>query len=358
MSRSRYLVAPLNWGLGHATRCIPLINSFIKDGHEVIITANGRAEKLLRSEYPSLEFIASPEYNIIYSRTLPMWSMMLLQSPKILLNIYREHRWLSKIISEKKINKVISDNRYGLWTKKVECVFITHQVMIKCPDPIKFMEGILHYIVKSFMNKYTECWIPDIQGSGNLSGDLSHKYKIPANAKYIGWLSRFTQPDLNTEKKNYSEIANDNYSICIILSGPEPQRTVLENKILSMQSAFTKKTILVQGKTESDNEERLGENLRIVSHLSQSQLKKVISNSDLVVCRSGYSSIMDLKTLKKTVLLIPTPGQTEQEYLADYLSRHGEFIKMDQENFQPGFFNNKSSTLAKAQHQDINVYSE
>lgn len=335
MSKRRILIAPLDWGLGHATRCVPLIQQLQEEGHELILTANGRAEYFLKQSFPELQFVSSPEYSIRYSRYFPMWLMMLIQSPSLLYNFYKENKWLDKFIAENKIDQIISDNRYGLWSKKIKSIFITHQVMIKCPSSLRFMESPLHRIVKWFMNKYSECWIPDVAGENNLSGDLSHRYSLPENAKYIGWLSRFTKPANPEEILQQTEKAK--YSICFLLSGPEPQRTELENKILSIENFLPKNCILIQGKTEIIAEEKSGNNLFITSHLAQEELRKIILDADLIVCRSGYSSIMDLEILGKDALLIPTPGQSEQEYLADYSQEKGRFSKMSQEEFSRSF---------------------
>lgn len=356
--KRRILVAPLDWGLGHATRCVPLIRDFQKQGHEVILTASGRAESYLRQEFPELEFITSPGYNISYSTRYPLWLMMFLQSPGILLNIYKEHQWLQRCINDRKIDEVISDNRYGLWSDKVRCVFITHQVMIKLPGAIKFLEALVHRVVQWFMNKYSESWIPDIEGPENLSGDLSHKYSLPKNAKYIGWLSRFNPPGHEKNENHLTGNESSAYSICFVLSGPEPQRTELENKILHAQKTFNRKVVLIQGEPEQSRREQLSENLLIISHAGQEDLEKIMRASDLIVCRAGYSSIMDLKVLGKNAILIPTPGQTEQEYLADYLSERGDFIKMDQENFSFRFFESANAIHTKNDEEEMEAMPE
>ncbi len=331
-NRPKVLVAPLNWGLGHASRCVPIINDLLKQDHEVILCAHGRSESFMIIEFPGLEFVKSPGYNIRYSSFFPMWFMILIQSPLLLLNIYLEHQWLKRFISNRNIDKVISDNRYGLWSKKTHCIFITHQVMIKCPAMLNFLEGILHRIVLWFMNKYDECWIPDVAGTENLSGDLSHKYPSPANTKFIGWLSRF-QPTLQDNTIDYT------YVVCCILSGPEPLRTELENIILSCSASFRKKVLLVQGKPEENNFRDSTDNLSIISHLGHKELEHAIRISEVIVCRAGYTSIMDMQILGKKTVLIPTPGQTEQEYLAKHLSQSGLFESISQKDFEEKYLN-------------------
>ncbi len=336
-SSHRVLVAPLDWGLGHATRCVPVIKKLQEEGKEVILTANGRAEHFLKAEFPELEFVYSPEYRIRYSKYFPLWVMMIVQAPLFILNIYREHGWLNKFLERKGIDEVISDNRYGLWSKKIPCVFITHQLMIKLPGIIKFLEPIIHKLIISFVKKYSECWIPDVEGNENLSGELSHQYKIPENTKFIGTLSRFQKLKDDLKVQLLAATKESSYSICFILSGPEPQRTFLEKQIHSLENSLPAKSILLQGKPGKIKKENIGQNLTILSHVDDNDFKKIIQYSELIVCRAGYSSIMDLKILGKSALLIPTPGQTEQEYLAEYLSERGEFETMKQGNFSKDF---------------------
>ncbi len=337
IASNRVLVAPLDWGLGHATRCVPIIKRLQAEGKEIILTANGRSKEFLKTKFPELEFVDSPQFTVRYSRVFPMWMMMLLQSPLILWNIYNEHKWLNNFLEKNKIDHIISDNRYGLWSNKVRCVFITHQLMIKCPGIFQFLEPILHWLIVRYAKKYSECWIPDNEGKLNLSGDLSHHYKIPENARFIGPLSRFELSKEELEKERIDEQKDEVYSICFILSGPEPLRTKLELQIRAIEKNLPPKCLLLQGKPEITEPEQAGHNLMVRPHIDDVELRRILLNTPLIVCRSGYSSIMDLKTLGKTALLIPTPGQTEQEYLAEYLSESGLFDKMRQENFGKDF---------------------
>src|SRR5687767_12164171 len=185
MRKKRILVAPLDWGLGHAARCIPIIRHLLEKGCEVVIGADGRPLELLEGEFPQLEVALMPGYRITYPKSGSMVLRIAAQVPKILHGIRREHLLLGKIIQEKKIDAVISDNRYGLWNKKIPCVFITHQLMIKSP----FGEKLIHRLNKNYIRRFTECWVPDEEGEW--SGDLGSKFALPPNGKYIGILSRF-----------------------------------------------------------------------------------------------------------------------------------------------------------------------
>jgi len=315
----RILICPLDWGLGHATRCIPIIRLLKEKNAEVIIAADGRPFDLLKQEFPNLEFVRLKGYDIQYSEKGSMIWKMILSIPKILKGFKIEHQQLDKIIDEYKIDCVISDNRYGCWNKKVKSVFMTHQLMIKTP----FAEKVLHKIILSYIKKYDECWVPDLEGENNLSGDLAHKYPLPANTFYIGALSRFTK----------TKTSNFEYDVMAIVSGPEPQRSVFE-KIISEQLQKTNlKALLVLGKTEIEQKIEIKGNVKIVSHLRASEMQDAILRSKIIIARSGYSTIMDLAILGKKAVFIPTPGQTEQEYLAELLMQKKIAYSQTQESF-------------------------
>jgi len=322
MSGKKILVAPLDWGLGHATRCIPIVRELELAGYGVLISADGNGEHILREAFPHLQFINLHGYRLSYSTYIPAWLKIFFQLPKIIFVMRREHAALKKIIDEHQIDIVISDNRFGLWNKKVKTVYITHQLMIKCPRGLKVFEPMLHAFHKKIIAKFDHCWIPDYAGENNLSGDLSHKYPLPKNAEFIGPLSRF-------DTGEQSEIQ---YDLCIILSGPEPARTVFEKKVRELLIDYRGKSILIRGRPGDKNSSTEKE-IQICSHLNSDALKKVILSSRYIICRSGYSGIMDLVALNKNALLIPTPGQTEQEYLAVYLSSKKIFQSQSQKDF-------------------------
>ena len=212
-TKKRILVAPLDWGIGHATRCISIIKALIENGYEVVIAADNRPLHLLSTEFPKTEIIRLEGYNITYSRNIPMSINMIFQIPKILLQIRKEHINLDEIIKNYNIDGVISDNRYGLHSKKVPCVFITHQLEIKSPYFTKHIRNFNY----NYINKFDFCWIIDDKET-NLAGSLSSPKIQPKNTIYIGTQSRF----------NYKEIKKK-YDFLAIVSGPEPQRTILES---------------------------------------------------------------------------------------------------------------------------------
>lgn len=340
VEKIKIIVAPLDWGLGHATRCIPIIRELLKHDIEVIIAADlpanaqgkkqwqagGRAAQLLKEEFPQLTCIYLKGYHVHYSSSITTALSIALQIPKIIFAVAREHSELKKIIKKYRPHAIISDNRYGLWSKKrqVHTVFITHQLMVKLPKMISFLETVLHKIILSFVKRYNECWIPDVDGEKNISGDLSHKYPLPPNAKYIGWLSRFYSENGAAEKK---------YDLLVMLSGAEPLRTELERKLTEQVKGTAHRTLMVRGVTEEQKQFSHQDNLIVVPYLNSKELSVTMHESDTIICRSGYSSLMDMAATGKKAVLIPTPGQTEQEYLAEELMKKKKCFSSSQEKF-------------------------
>ncbi len=304
------LVAPLNWGLGHATRCVPLVRALLNEGKTVILAAYGPSGKLMREHFPQLEYVEMEGIRVEYGNGKNMVWAMLSQMPNILKAIRKEHALLQELVDAKAIDTVISDNRFGLYTKKCRCIYMTHQLMIKTPMRLKILEPLLWLIHRWFIVKYDECWIPDVEGVGNLSGDLSHKYPLPKNAKFIGLLSRFE----GMEVRDIEGIVC--YDNLVIVSGPEPHRTLYERDMVAKMMNESGRTLIVRGlPEEGDQLERFGPNVDIVNHIGDDEILWFMTSVKEIYCRSGYSSLMDLAVLNRRAHLTPTPGQTEQEYL-------------------------------------------
>ncbi|MBP7496524.1 MAG: hypothetical protein KA792_02535 [Bacteroidales bacterium] len=355
MSPINVLICPLNWGLGHSTRSVPLINNLLQNNCNVIIAADKEPLSFLREEFPALQFYVFTSAVVKYPSGSSMSLKMLLSLPRFIINIIKEHYILKRIINKYDIKLVISDNRYGVWNKSVYSVFITHQIFIKAPKFLKWIEPIIEKINKYFISRYAECWIPDfIDYEKNLSGELSHKKPLPANCHFINPLSRFVSLDKNKSRaNNLLSTENNKTDILFILSGPEPQRSIFENIILKdvkMHSSL--KIALVKGKINTEarsinkiNIEKPIDNFIIYSHLNSNALFELINKAELVICRPGYSSIMDLCLLGKKAVFVPTPGQTEQEYLADYYKMKGFYYSLKQDSFNINDAINKSKNF-------------
>ena len=320
----KVLVCPLNWGLGHASRVIPIIYELIRSKYDVYIGAEGYALQLLKQEFPELTYIIFPSFTVSYGKRKSLMLPMILQFPKIIYGIIKEHIVLKRLIVKYSIDLIISDNRFGLWSKKAYSIYITHQINIILPGWLSFFGPLIYKINRFIISKYNQCWIPDFENDKhNLTGALSHKYKLPDNTKFIGLLSRF-----NRYSKNSRHIKKFNYDLLVIMSGPEPQRTMLEDILIRKIRNSDFRVFIIEGKPGEKKINKITENITRVSHLSTYEFLNVINKSHHIICRSGYSTIMDLVSLRRTAILIPTPGQTEQEYLARYLS--GSFCSIEQ----------------------------
>jgi uncharacterized protein (TIGR00661 family) len=317
------LVAPLDWGLGHATRCIPIIQHLIYKGCTVIIATDGAQEKLLKTEFPQLRFEKLTGYNIQYVKYKRLFALkIILQLPKILISIKKEKKWLKNFVSSNNIDAVVSDNRYGLYNSNVQSVFITHQLLIKAPLPI--MERVMQFFNYSLIDKFNQCWVPDMAEQLNLSGQLAHPGFLPKTpTRYLGGMSRFRK----------SEDTNKAFDLLVVISGPEPQRTTLENNLLSALRNFGGKAMLVRGLPASQEDLPSTSSLIIKNHLSAAEMEQAFIKSELIISRSGYTTVMDICKLQKKSILIPTPGQTEQEYLAKHLQSQGWCMAASQNNF-------------------------
>ncbi len=314
----RILFCILNWGLGHASRSIPLIQELLKQGVEVILASDGRALQLLQKEFPQLQTIKLPAYNVSYRSKNMVWNIAW-QLPKIIRAINQEKKLIKQLIKELKIDAIISDNRFGCYNATIPSIFITHQINIKTPIP--FLEKIVNSFNHRFIRQFDACWIPDVEESPRLAGTLSSATAIKKKVDYLGILSRMKRKEISLK-----------YDIIIVLSGPEPQRTFLEEKLIQQLLPLDYKILLISGQTEKHEEKQLSNSVKQISFLTSENLNQAILESRYVICRSGYSSLMDLVALQKKAILIPTPGQTEQEYLAKHLQKSGQFIYQEQDH--------------------------
>lgn len=355
------LVAPLDWGLGHATRCIPVIRALMKNGCTVLIATSGHHTKLLQAEFPQqVQFVELAGYGISYSKA-NMLLRLVLQLPLFFRNIRREYKWLQQTIDTYNIDAVISDNRYGLHSKKRPCVFITHQLQVQAPPFFKWTENGVRKRLYRFIHHFNACWVPDVPDQNNsLGGSLSHPAFMPATpVRYVGWLTRFSPQPLPAKK----------FKLLISLSGPEPQRTVLEELLMPQLKDVAGKVLLVRGLpgenvgaglapaqmveemnvTVDPNKPGLvsgsaragaspaptnSKNVTIINHLPGAELQAAIAGSEFFMSRCGYSTLMDLQAVACRCIFVPTPGQTEQQYLGRQIAASGKAWVVPQKNIQ------------------------
>lgn len=334
MKQKRVLFCVLNWGIGHATRSKPIISKLLESNFHVHLASDGEALRVLRSYFPTLHFTELPAYQIQYSNKGSMALTMIKQMPKLYAVIKREHQIVNSLVDENRFDYIFSDHRYGCYHKQVHSIFIAHQLQPILPAGLSFLQSVFSSLHKKLLLPFHAHWVPDVEGEQNLSGKLSI-VQLP-NKSYMGYLSA-----LNTQSKPVSR-----FEYIALLSGPEPQRTALE-KILSTQMKQTdKKCLLIKGLPQEGNEIETNGNYSEVGYLYGEVLSRLLTAAQLIFCRSGYSSIMDMQRLGKRVVFIPTPGQTEQEYLAHRMERQGIAYFMPQQIFDISEAVNKSQAYS------------
>ncbi|WP_241478976.1 glycosyltransferase [Psychroserpens jangbogonensis] len=287
---------------------------------EPVIASDGIALKLLQKEFPELETIELPSYNITYSKKGQFFKLKMLQnSPKLIKAVNAEKRVTNTIIKDYNIDGIISDNRLGVHSKHIPCVFMTHQLKVLSGNTTWLSTEMHQKIIKRF----DECWVPDNIGEDNLSGELGHATVAGIPVKYIGPLSRFSK--LDSESK---------YDLMVLLSGPEPQRTLLQNLLLKKLNSFKGKLLLVKGIVDDESKATVKDNMTSYNFMTSTDLEKAINESNVVISRSGYTTVMDLAKLDKKAFFIPTPGQFEQEYIAKRLTKLGYVPSCNQNEFK------------------------
>jgi predicted glycosyltransferase len=317
----------LDWGLGHATRSMPVIRGLLQSGFRVVIVSTGRSLALLRREFSRCEFEDLPDYGIRYSRL--KWALvprLCVQMPGIFFRLIREHRETERLARRFKAAAVVSDNRYGCFSARLPSYFITHQLRFQLPPWLAWSAWISEWFNRFFFRHYTAVWVPDEAGSPNLSGDLSHKGPVPHNPKV-----RFVGPLSSLDPK--AGWGNPDVDILFLISGPEPQRTGFEKMILAQAAALPGRKAAVLGKPDEETGalRAPGGDLEVFSHLEREKLAGCMKRAEWIVCRSGYSTVMELAAFGAKAILVPTPGQTEQEYLAAYLKKEGLFFSVRQD---------------------------
>lgn len=309
MRRPKVIICPLNWGLGHASRCIPIAREFQNQNFEVIFASSGQSLSFLKREMPDSTFESLPDYGIKYYHRIPIWLSIGLQFFKLLFSFSKEHRTIKHLVKKHNPDLIVSDNRPGAYHSGIKSIYISHQ--IKILDPLGKFHNMATWVHQHYIREFNQLWIPDCENSTlSLAGELSHSNNIVPPPKYLGHLSRLGVIK-NAESPNH---------ILVILSGVEPHRTKLEEIILEQikslqQYSFT----ILGGKAQHDTSFNPSKNIVYTSFANQQKMEQEIAKAELIICRSGYSTLMDLLGKNKKLLLIPGPGQTEQEYLAKRL---------------------------------------
>ncbi len=307
----KVLIAPLDWGLGHATRMIPLIRAFLTEGCIVELASDGQAYELLQHEFPALNIHRIPGYGIHYSKHQLLMLSLIYQAPAMFRGMRKEHKWLDTYCENYAPDIIISDDRFGMHHKSAYSVYVTHQINLIMPGYLKFLQPLVRFIHKKIIHKYDLCLIPDMEING-LTGILAHsKTQFNFPVRYLGVLSRFPI----SHKLSHVKIPD----VLAVISGPEPQRTIFENRLIKLYENEEKSVWVVSGKPGTIEQTQYG-SVKIFNHLPTETLYALMKKVPVLICRSGYSTLMDLFEIGRKAVIIPTPGQTEQVYLANVFS--------------------------------------
>ncbi len=395
MNGMTVLVSPLSWGFGHAGRMIPVALELKRRGCIVIFAADSSLLEIAGRELPGIRLLEIPGLRIRYSRRLPQYICIVLQLPRIIASGFREHRILKRLVRELNPSLIISDNRFGFYNRKVYSVYVTHQLRIPFPRFLRFLETPAAWLHRLIINRYDLCLVPDYPGGVNLSGRLSHGIRLPRNIICMGPVSRFAgdndcevsasgaasgseisvsaglsgtsnppkhpdmegsaglsgtsnppkHPDMegsaglsgtcylpsHPDKEESAGLSGNPYT-CLILSGPEPQRTLLLEKTADALRE-TEIVILSTGPAPHGFAERYPSATFITAPANET-MRSIIAASSLVIARAGYTTVMELFMMGRGAVIIPTPGQTEQEYLGKHLDGKYGFITLQQDKLE------------------------
>lgn len=317
---SKILVAPLDWGLGHASRCVPVIRFLLNNGMIVLLGGSGSSLAYLRRRFPELESVELPSARMQYGRGGMVSFRFLASMFCFAFNIPREHRALERIIAEHSIDYVFSDNRLGLYSNSAISFYMTHQLRFDSGYMNRFVAWLMRRLHSHYIIKYRCCFVPDAEGKLSLSGMLS---KSDLKTKYLGPLSRFAgEQECNDGRGDFD---------LLILSGVEPQRTTLENIFIEKYSAMPGHRLHIIRGVSGTEELDVPEFITYENDPADERIAMLVWSARRVFCRSGYSSLCDLAALGRRAVLVPTPKQPEQEYLAEYFSRTFGFVTCSQE---------------------------
>jgi hypothetical protein len=324
MSPPTILISPLNWGFGHAGRMIPLAAELQSRGCTVVFAADRQLLPMIGKELPGTRLVELNSPRIRYSRLLPQYISILLQLPVIIWSAVREHNSLRLLARQIRPMVIISDNRFGFFHRDIFSVYITHQLRIPFPSGLGFMEPLAAWLHRMIIKRYDLCMVPDYPGPVNLSGRLSHDIKHACDVHYMGPLSRFS-----IDRQTDQGMSPGASGCCLILSGPEPQRSLLLRKV---RQALTGRRLLVLSAGPVRENDDMDINVTYVIRPDRVTMRNMIRGSAMIIARSGYTSVMELLSLGRGAVLVPTPGQTEQEYIGSHLNGRYGFITVRQDD--------------------------
>src|SRR5690554_15997 len=311
------LIGVLNWGMGHASRSVPVIEAVLRYGADVVIASMGASKTFLEQRFPHVNVLEIPDREISYGKSGAAIGLLKRSFQQQKIN-KDQYAWLTQNAEDLGITHIISDNLYGFNNPTIPSAIITHQVGIVSP----FFKSRFDKYMASWLSKFNEVWIPDEPGEFSLAGKMLANAFYDGKLFYLGHISRFRK--MPAAEKDIDYLA--------ILSGPEPQRTFLENKIAKKLNKLPGRHVIVRGRIDSDTIPT-SDKIEYYSFLHEKRLENFISCCKVVICRSGYTSILDMVQMDAKACFIPTPQQPEQKYLAKRMKQKGWFHAVSQKDF-------------------------
>lgn len=315
-----------NWGLGHAARSLVLIRALVARGDRVLILMQpGPGMRLLRDELgDACDFHPCQDIPVPLSRWRVLFYLgMTVSMPRLWWCFYREQRVTERLVAAHAIDLVVSDSRLGVWSRHVPSYVISHSLRQIIPGRIRWIECLVEWGQRRLLRHYHKVLIPDLEPDGGLSGDLGHRCTLDWGADrlvYIGPLADVVRPGVREDVDFFFSI-----------SGAEPQRTLFEQQVLAALPHVHGRVIVTLGRPDQAGEVREVDGATVYGYLDREQQAEMLNRARLVVTRSGYTTLMELATLGKKALFVPTPGQSEQEYLARFHRRQGRIWSMSQQ---------------------------
>lgn len=329
--KRKVLFAVLNWGLGHATRSEPIISGLISRGQEVSIASSGLALSYLKLRFPALDFLYLPDNEVRYTQrgaSIGLLKRALIQKK---LNS-RQHKWTTALLKDQKFDLIISDNVYGVYHNAIPSILITHQLKPLSP----FLSRKIAKEIASWINRFEEVWIPDL-GEQGISGDMLQNSDVTIPKRFLGNISRFK---FHNTKKDIEKLA--------IISGPEPQAGIFQEIVMQKLRHHTGRNLIAS----SLKQPTIPGNVEYAALDKNQNLNELALRSDLIICRSGFTSLLDILKIGGNALIVPTPDQPEQEYLAQRMKDLGLMSSMNQKEF------NRSDLIPETTSNIDNYWSE
>lgn len=327
----KILVAPLDWGLGHATRCVPIVKEFLRQGAEVELAVVKANAGLFREVFPELRQRVAPGYNVVYPKYGFNMALWLLKNSAHLNAVMRfEKRYAEEMVERHGYDVLFSDNRFAFFSKKAYSVYMTHQRRIAFPPAVAALEGVGVRWHRARMRNFDEVWVPDVETAPGYAGALSHLPSLRGaentpKVKFVGPLSRF---DEVAGSLKLDGLKAGKYRVVAVISGVEPARTQFENRLRDILRDVPGNHLMILGKPQAPRRHWTEGNIEFVTHLPTGDFANAVRNADWVISRGGYSTVMDMAYLGAKCVFVPTPGQYEQVVLARDLATAGYAVSI------------------------------